>query len=68
MMDMSKLNYHIYPRYDGTWLAVKDGERSVSVRARTLEEAVQRTVECARRWNAGVVLHHPDGHMERLAA
>lgn len=58
--------YHIHPRYDGTWLAIKEGALSVSVRASTLAEAVERTCEAAQRWNADVLLHRADGSVERL--
>lgn len=58
---MHTIRYHIKNKYDGTWLAMREGTHCPSVRAATLQEAERRTLEIARRWNATVTVHLPDG-------
>ncbi|MBK6540079.1 MAG: hypothetical protein IPG10_02095 [Flavobacteriales bacterium] len=57
-VEMSTERYRVELRFDGTWIAVREGSTRPAVRASTLDEACRRIVVIAKWWNAQVVVHH----------
>jgi hypothetical protein len=63
-MSKSRVKYHVTKTEEG-WQGKKEGGERASVKADTKEEAVQKTIEIAKKQDeSSVIIHKKDGEIQ----
>lgn len=62
---MGRKKYHVTQNSDGTWKGKAQGGQRASVVADTKQEAVQKTIEIAKKQqDSQVIIHKKDGKIQ----